>query len=203
MTKIGNRKNLCRAALTLVLLACAALSLNSRVAFGTVALAGYAATDDCKDECQEDLNAAQAATAQYHNEGKALADGFFSTQHCVQVPGLGGMGVHYVNPGRMDLNVDAASPEVLLYVGQNDGTMRLIGVEYLVPVIVNGSPWFGPGPPPNGQYNAAPVLFGRAFDGPMAGHGPGEPWHYDMHVWAWRNNPRGLFFPFNPNVSCD
>ena len=40
MTKIGNRKNLCRAALTLVLLACAALSLNSRVAFGTVAPAG-------------------------------------------------------------------------------------------------------------------------------------------------------------------
>jgi hypothetical protein len=29
-----------------------------------------------------------------------------------------------------------------------------------------------------------------------------EP-HYDRHVWLYRDNPNGLFAPFNPNVSCE
>ncbi len=101
-----------------------------------------------------------------------------------------------------DLSVDPASPELLLYEPQSDGSRRLVAVEYFAPVIVNGAPWFGPGPPPNGQYNAAPVLFGRAFDGPLPGYNPSMPWHYDQHVWIWRNNPSRMFTPFNPNVSC-
>ncbi len=27
------------------------------------------------------------------------------------------------------------------------------------------------------------------------------PRHYDLHVWAWKHNPAGLFAPFNPKVS--
>lgn len=150
------------------------------------------------------LSAARAATAQYHNEDKALEDGFLSTFQCVEVPGLGGMGVHYVNPSRMmDTNVSAASPEVLLYAPQPNGRMRLIGLEYYAPVLAGGQPWFGDhdNPPPSVD-NPAPVLFGRVFDGPLPGHGPGQPWHYELHVWAWSHNPAGLFFPFNPNVRC-
>lgn len=26
--------------------------------------------------------------------------------------------------------------------------------------------------------------------------------HYDRHVWVYRENPRGVFTPFNPAVSC-
>lgn len=161
-------------------------------------------SNDCADNCQEQLTAARAATAQYHNEDKALADGFFSTFECVAVPNLGAMGIHYINPGRMmDISVDPSRPEILLYNRQNDGKMRLIGMEYYAPVLSNGAPWFGgPGSPPPVIDNPAPVLFGRSFDGPMPGHGPGQPWHYALHVWAWRNNPYGLFFPFNPKVSC-
>jgi hypothetical protein len=52
-------------------------------------------------------------------------------------------------------------------------------------------------PPP------APVLFGSvAFNGPMAGHSPGMPWHYDQHVWVWSDNPAGTFAQFNPRLSC-
>ena len=161
-------------------------------------------SNDCADNCQEQLTDARAATAQYHNEDKALADGFFSTFECVAVPNLGAMGIHYINPGRMmDISVDPSRPETLLYIRQNDGKMRLIGMEYYAPVLSNGAPWFGgPGSPPPVIDNPAPVLFGRSFDGPMPGHGPGQPWHYSLHVWAWRNNPYGLFFPFNPKVSC-
>ncbi|MCA1639594.1 MAG: hypothetical protein LC768_14895 [Acidobacteria bacterium] len=50
--------------------------------------------------------------------------------------------------------------------------------------------------------NPTPSLFGRSFNGPMPGHGPGEPVHYDLHVWAWRNNPNGMFAQFNPKLSC-
>jgi hypothetical protein len=159
---------------------------------------------DCDDECQEQLTQARAATAQYHNESKALEDGFISTFQCVEVPGLGAMGVHYINPARLaDPAVDASRPETLLYIRQNDGKMRLIGLEYVAAVRSNGAPWFGaPNNPPPVVDNPAPMLFGQTFAGPMPGHGPGEPWHYDLHVWAWRDNPRGLFFPFNSKLSC-
>src|SRR5690606_20109091 len=29
-----------------------------------------------------------------------------------------------------------------------------------------------------------------------------EP-HYDRHVWLYRDNPNGMFKPFNPSVSCE
>jgi hypothetical protein len=47
-----------------------------------------------------------------------------------------------------------------------------------------------------------PSLFGQEFDGPMEGHGPGQPIHYDLHVWLWKKNPAGMFAPFNPKVAC-
>ena len=25
---------------------------------------------------------------------------------------------------------------------------------------------------------------------------------YELHVWAWKNNPSGTFADWNPNVSC-
>jgi len=47
-----------------------------------------------------------------------------------------------------------------------------------------------------------PVLLGQPFDGPMPGHGPGMPVHYDLHVWTHKANPAGVFAPWNPKVSC-
>ena len=29
-----------------------------------------------------------------------------------------------------------------------------------------------------------------------------EP-HFDRHVWVFRDNPNGVYAPYNPNVSCD
>jgi hypothetical protein len=54
---------------------------------------------------------------------------------------------------------------------------------------------------------------GRSFDGPMQGHNlvqawPSEvhltpqPWHYDLHVWLWEENPDGIFAQYNRRVSC-
>jgi hypothetical protein len=63
-------------------------------------------------------------------------------------------------------------------------------------------PWFGAEVPELGFFNPAPSLFGQTFQGPMPGHNPQMPWHYDLHVWLFESNPSGLFAPFNPAFSC-
>ena len=193
-----------RVILSAILMACAVSVTALTPALHHTRAAAIAPTDDCPTDCQRELARARAATAKYHTESSAFADGFISTVQCVAAPGVGAMGVHYINLSRMmNLDVDVTEPETLLYARQPDGSMRLIGLEYYAPVISNGSLWFGDeNTPPPAVDNPAPVLFGRAFDGPMAGHEPGQPWHYDMHVWVWRDNPLGMFFPFNPTVSC-
>jgi hypothetical protein len=50
------------------------------------------------------------------------------------------------------------------------------------------------------QVDETPTLFGQESDGPMPGHGPNEPEHYDLHAWVWHANPDGVFAEFNPNV---
>ena len=132
------------------------------------------------------LAEARAATAQFHNVDTARAAGYLPAEHCVEAPGLGAMGFHNPNVGLMDLALDHRTPELLLYAPKNNGGTRLVAVEYFVPFV--GQP--------------APKLFGQRFDGPMPGHEPGMPTHYDLHVWLWKHNPAGMFAPFNSKVSC-
>jgi hypothetical protein len=47
-----------------------------------------------------------------------------------------------------------------------------------------------------------PQLFGRTFDGPMPGHSPEMPWHWDLRVWVWAYNPSGTFAQWNPALKC-
>lgn len=146
------------------------------------------------------------ATAKYHDVSVAEADGYVSTEECVEVPGLGGMGIHYVNWGLLqDESIDHLAPEILLYVPTDDG-LRLVAVEYVMVAFTDvGSgpqPWFDTDLPPGGWITSNPVLFEQMFNGPMPGHGPGEPWHSELHVWLWQGNPQGVFADFNPHVSC-
>jgi hypothetical protein len=60
----------------------------------------------------------------------ATAIGFVDTGHCVASP-AGGMGTHFVHPGRLGGGIDAAEPEILLYEAVAQGRSRLVGVEYL------------------------------------------------------------------------
>ncbi len=135
----------------------------------------------------------KASTARYHNVNRALADGFVPTEECVELPGVGGMGLHYVNPARLqDGVVDPVRPDILLYA-KEDGRLRLVGVE-----------WFAADPDQDLATDAGrPQLFGQPFDGPMPGHGPGMPIHYDLHAWIWKHNPTGTFAAWNPRVTCD
>ena len=148
------------------------------------------------------LAAVREASAAYHDPDTAVADGFLATDACVSSP-AGTMGFHYFNPGRvMDGAVSVEEPEVLVYHPGPDGPM-LGAVEYFFPIVIDGAPWFGDEPPPADKTPAAPILFRRAMNGPMAGHEPGMPWHYDLHAWVWSHNPDGMFADFNPALSCD
>lgn len=144
-----------------------------------------------------ELARARAATARYHDVSVALGEGFIQVSPCISSP-AGAMGFHYLNPSRLDGAAVVDEPEMLLYL-EKDGRLLLVGVEYVVPVFRDGQPYSGAEPPADPGPN--PRLFGKPFDGPMPGHGPGEPWHYDLHVWLW-NNPAGMFAPFNPSLSC-
>lgn len=145
------------------------------------------------DPVQTELDVARAATARYQEVSVALQEGFIADPVCVSSPG-GAMGIHYVNPARMDDRLAAGEPEVLLYIPEG-ASLRLVAVEYFLPVLTTGAPFLGPTAP-------APTLFGQRFDGPKEGHNPSMPWHYDLHVWIWAENPAGLFAQFNPQLRC-
>jgi hypothetical protein len=135
----------------------------------------------------------KAATARYHSVRLALADGFVATEECAELPGVGGMGFHYVHPERLaDGIIDASRPEILVYTEATNGKLRLAAVE-----------WFAVDPDQDlSTDEGRPTLFGHEFDGPMPGHEPGMPVHFDLHAWIWQDNPAGTFAPWNPAVTC-
>lgn len=149
------------------------------------------------------LLAVRVATVKYLDVNAALADGFVADPECTVMPD-GVMGFHYVHPQRIQQPPDMMKPAILLYERGPGDSRRLTGVEYFMPVIVGGAPWFAASPPPPPpESNPAPTLFGQTFDGPMPGHNPQMPWHYDLHVWLWKYNPSGLFYHSNPRARCE
>jgi hypothetical protein len=161
----------------------------------SIAGAAYAATGVTEPAVLRDLAKVRRVTAKYHAVNAAYADGFIRTPECVASPD-GGMGIHFIHPARlMDPAINLLQPEVLLYAETADG-FKLLGVEYFQGIGAPDTPIPNPAPP-------AATLFGRPLDGPMDAHEPGQPPHYDLHVWVWMHNPSGMFAPFNPNVSCE
>jgi hypothetical protein len=124
------------------------------------------------------------ATAKYHRIEAALADDYEEGLECVYVDGLGGMGYHFVNMGLVDPVFDPFVPEVLIYEPDADGKLHLVAVEYIIIDIGQDHPHFGNHPMDIG---GTPV--------------PVD--HYSLHVWIWKENPNGMYTPFNPDVSCD
>lgn len=164
--------------------------------------------DDCEETLEEQLARARAATERYLDVDQAIADGFIPGAACVSHPELGAMGYHFVNPDRLMDPLSIEEPEALLYIKDtHDGPWRLVGLEYLSVVLVDGRPYFGCGVednscPPEGELEVPTLFTGVTIDGPMAGHEEGMPWHFDQHVWLYEENPSGMFAPFNPNVIC-
>ncbi|NEA68145.1 hypothetical protein [Streptomyces sp. SID12488] len=162
-------------------------------------------------------------TAKYQYAPSAVADGY-KPVFCGAHPTLGGMGFHYINE-KLYGSLDPAKPAALLYEDRaNEDWMD----EASDASWVDGLDTPDGGTPPVGTPSAdadsrrlvaaewivvdkdqdlatdddRPSMFGVPFDGPMLGHAPGMPIHYDLHAWVWKNNPSGTFARWNPTVTC-
>jgi hypothetical protein len=131
------------------------------------------------------------ATRQYINVNNATAAGYGPFLGCVNGPDHGAMGIHYVNGALVgDGLVDAAHPEALIYE-PSDGKLTLVGVEY----IVDATTWLA-------SHSAPPVLEGQVFNYVASPNRFNIPSFFELHVWAWRDNPQGSFVDWNNSVSC-
>jgi hypothetical protein len=132
-----------------------------------------------------DLVAAHLGAAAFQDVSAAEAAGYASSLDalgCFQDPARGGMGVHYVNDGLMDDQLDIAHPEALVYELDADGHLAgLVAHEYIVPTTA----WTRPGPP-----ELAGIPLHRHPTLPL----------WVLHLWLWKDNPAGLLEDWNPAV---
>jgi hypothetical protein len=139
---------------------------------------------------------ARPATAHFHQVAMAERAGYQEFRDaqgiaCIELEGTGAMGVHYVNGSLVgDAVLDPRQPEALVYErrGRN---LHLVALEYIVFKDV----W-------EEEHEGRPSLFGRVFDLVDSPNRYGLPPFYALHAWAWKVNPRGDFFAWNPRVDC-
>jgi hypothetical protein len=181
----------------------------SAIAFLSLVVAGTVGVALARSgPLDSELQAVRAAVDRYHSYDVASAAGYLIDPVCVSSP-AGAMGYHAPNPGLMSGPIDPLAPPILLYTQRKDGSKDLVGVEYFEAALVNTPdgprPWLSPVDPRSlGMtfFTPPPRLFGQRFEGPMAGHNPEMPWHYDLHAWVVEQNPAGVFAQFNPTLSC-
>ena len=161
----------------------------------------------------------RTATARFQDLNVALKEGYIRdpTNMCVTAAmegapkQLGAMGVHYFRPDLLGLtaqaprvtgngtHTDFSKPAVLIYEPQADGRMVLVAIENLVWV----DAW-------QAKSKALPAFEGneyyRMVDNPATpdvDEAHGFMPHFELHMWLYKNNPNGMFAPFNPGVTCD
>jgi hypothetical protein len=167
---------------------------------------------------EPELAEVRAAAERFRDINVALAEGYISPEpSCETAEGMGqpaergAMGIHYFRPDLLGItappnprvngtgvHTDFRQPAILIYEPQADGSMELVAVENLV----FEASWRAAG------HDGPPTFHGIDYD-----HMADDPAtqldeahhfepHFDRHVWLFRDNPEGVFTPFNPNVSC-
>ena len=146
----------------------------------------------------DQLAAVRAATSRFHMLDVAKAHQYAILKDaagiaCIANPGVGAMGVHFVNGDLVGSGqVNPLTPQALVYEPETNGQMRLVAVEY----VVFQQQW-------DATHNAPPKLFGQEFMLTPAGNRFGLPAFYSLHAWIWNVNPDGMFSMWNPRVNCD
>ncbi len=132
------------------------------------------------------------ATRPFIDVNAAIAAGYGPFLGCVSGPDHGAMGVHYVNGALVaDGEIDGSQPEALIYEPSGN-RLRLVGVEF----IVDATTWLAHHPAP-------PVLEGQTFQFVSSPNRYALPAFFELHVWAWRDNPNGAFVDWNTRVTCE
>jgi hypothetical protein len=138
------------------------------------------------------VRAVRQATERFQHVSAAIAAGYVQFQGCVSGPQEGAMGVHYSNFSLFDGRVDIEHPQVLVYEPRN-GRLHLVAAEYVVPA--------GAWDPTHDPFDK-PALQGHLYHFAPGPNRYGPDAFYELHVWAWKDNPRGTFADWNRDVSC-
>ena len=123
-----------------------------------------------------ELQQAKQATAKYNNFDNAINDGYQDIN--VIVPE---MGYHYLKMENLDDKFEFNNPEILVYNKEENGRMKLVAVEYAVPISLSAN-------------------------APSGYTGNNDQWSvyqgvlWTLHAWVWEYNPAGVFNPTNPLV---
>ena len=153
------------------------LALLSLFAVGTASAADGSSNNPLAEHVR-------AANSRFKDVKVAVAEGYAPIPCTSGVDG-GAMGVHYVNGEYLKDEVpDIKRPQAVMYEPLPDGKMELVAVEYIAP---------------KGPASLEGQLF--SFTGAPNRYGLGP--FYELHVWAWKANPRGAFADMNPNVTCE
>ena len=168
---------------------------------------------------EPDLAAVRSATERFRDVQIALAEGYIADPMKVcetadmmgRPEGLGAMGVHYFRPDLLGItappnprvdgtgtHTDFTKPAILIYEPQSDGSLELVAVENLV----FAKAWHDAGNQRPPSFHG--VEYDSMKDDPATAVDEAHMFapHYDRHVWLFRDNPKGVFAQFNPNVSC-
>ena len=161
----------------------------------------------------------KSATERFRDVNVALKEGYIRDPFDIcetadmmgQPASQGAMGVHYFRPDLLGIteppsprvdgvgtHTDFRNPSVLIYEPQADGSMALVAVENLV--FAKSWKATGKSAPPTFQG----VPYDTMIDDPATRIDEAHMFapHFDRHVWIYRDNPNGVFTPFNPAVSC-
>lgn len=103
---------------------------------------------------------------------------------CVEHPTEGGMGHHIAKPEYIDGRINHMHPQILLFEPLEGGGYELAGIEYIIPFDILP------------ETADAPELFGHSY------HKNHDLGIWALHVWTEKENPKGMFYDWNPNVSC-
>jgi hypothetical protein len=150
------------------------------------------ANRDVRITDEKQLVELRKVTARFHSIDVAKQAGY-STQitPCWAHHSAGAMGYHFGNTSLLDATVALLEPEVVIYEPQAGGHMKMVGMEYIVPLAA----WEAAGHNLNDP-NDVPLLLGQKFTRhstlPI----------FKLHIWLWQQNPSGTYADWNPKVSC-
>jgi hypothetical protein len=138
------------------------------------------------------LKTVRDATDKFKDVKVAEAQGYALQFGCVSADDTGAMGLHYVNSDLVNSGVlDPTRPQIVIYEPMPGGGLRLIGADFLV----IAATW-------DATHKDPPQLMGQLFHLFTSPNRFGLPAFYTLHVWAWKQNPKGAFVNWHPNVSC-
>ena len=155
---------------------CCLLIGSAAMTSSTTSAAASAAVDNFSPATNHELALARKGTAKYHNFDRADDEGY---EFLACVPGEG---LEYVNWSLVDCTFDIENPEALHYIPEGD-KLRLVGVEYVIPVACTATP-------------------------PEGFTGDDDEWEFmaeGLPIWAtraaiWLPNPEGMFAEHNPRI---